>query len=94
MKIFVKIKIFILLLLLGSCVEEETVPLGTQLLVNPNMSMFPDSVKPWRSNRSGGIGVSREVFFTGNRSLFIENHPDSVYSVSGSWSQSYHGPVG
>jgi len=37
--------------------------------------------------------VSREVFFTGNRSLFIENHPDSVYSVSGSWSQSYHGPM-
>ncbi|HSJ69675.1 MAG TPA: hypothetical protein VK921_18480 [Anditalea sp.] len=76
-----------------ACAEEEHVPVGTQLLVNPNMSMFPDSVDPWRSNRSGGIGVSKEIFFTGNRSLFIENHPDSVYLVSGSWSQSYHGPM-
>lgn len=81
------------LLLLVACAEDEHVPVGTQLLVNPNMSMFPDSVNPWRSNRSGGIGVSREVFFTGNRSLFIENHPDSVYLVSGGWSQTYYGPM-
>jgi hypothetical protein len=89
-----KIPKILLVLLLVACTEEEHVPKGTQLLVNPNMSMFPDSVSPWRANRSEaeGMGASRDVFLTGNRSLYIQN-PDSVYILSGSWGQTYSGPL-
>lgn len=75
-----------------ACVEEEHVPVGTQLLVNSNMSKFPDSVDPWSAGRPERMGASRTVFLTGNRSLYIEN-PDSLSLFSGSWTQSYSGPM-
>ncbi|HSJ68482.1 MAG TPA: hypothetical protein VK921_12435 [Anditalea sp.] len=82
----------LILLLLVACVEEEHVPIGTQLLVNTNMSMFHDSVDPWRAGRPERMGASRTVFLSGNRSLYIEN-PDSLSLFSGSWTQSYSGPM-
>ncbi|HSF52543.1 MAG TPA: hypothetical protein VLA71_02270, partial [Algoriphagus sp.] len=60
----VKKSFFHLLLfsLLISCNEEEFLPQGSQLLLNPNLSLYPDSVFPWTPSNSNGIqhGVSRE----------------------------------
>jgi hypothetical protein len=84
--------IFFLLLL--ACTGDDILPAGTELLTNSNLSFYPDSVFPWTSSQSGDIeiGVSKEVFMTGNRSLFIENL-DSLISPSGAWTQTYSGPM-
>jgi hypothetical protein len=84
----------LLLLLLIACADEENVPSGTQLLMNTHISLSPNSVFPWTSVESEGIelGVSKEIFMTGNQSLFIEN-PDSLNTNSGSWTQTYSGPM-
>ncbi|MDX5337855.1 MAG: hypothetical protein LPK25_02435 [Cyclobacteriaceae bacterium] len=85
-----------LLVLLFSCQKEEEdfLPKGAQLMLNPNLSQFPDSVNPWKPSNPDGIqlGVSREVFISGNRSLFIENKTREMASAS-SWSQTYTGPM-
>ncbi|WP_194776271.1 hypothetical protein [Pararhodonellum marinum] len=82
------------ILLLLSCVAEDNIPTGSQLMLNPNLSLYPDSVFPWTAHSTGEIeaGVSHEIFFTGNRSLFIDNQ-DSLAFGSGSWSQTYTGPM-
>ncbi|MFC4874530.1 hypothetical protein [Negadavirga shengliensis] len=84
----------LLLLLLMACVDEDTLPPGTQLMLNPHISLSHDSVFPWTANKSDGIelGVSKEVFMTGIQSLFIENR-DSVNLNYGSWTQTYSGPM-
>lgn len=63
-------------------------------MLNPNLSLYPDSVVPWTPSNSKGIlhGVSREVFMSGNRSLFIENQDSTVVTQS-NWSQTYTGPM-
>lgn len=88
---------FLILLLLTfffSCEEDEFLPVGTQLMLNPNLSLYPDSVNPWKPSNPEGIqlGVSREVFMSGNRSLFIEN-PVREKAEAASWSQNYTGPM-
>ena len=90
-KSFFHILLFSLLL---SCKEEDTLPLGSQLLLNPNLSLYSDSVFPWTPSNSNGIqhGVSREVFVSGNRSLYIEN-PDRTVADASHWSQTYTGPM-
>lgn len=84
----------LLFFLLVACAEEDNVPPGTQFVLNPNISLYHDSVFPWTADKSEGIevGVSKEIFMTGNRSLFIEN-PDSLNFNSGSWRQTYTGPM-
>jgi len=84
----------ILFLLLLACTGEDILPVGTELLTNSNLSYYPDSVIPWTSYQSGNteIGVSKEVFMTGNRSLFVENL-DSLNSGSATWTQTYSGPM-
>ncbi|MDF2156316.1 hypothetical protein [Algoriphagus sp. CAU 1675] len=85
--------IFCLLFLL-SCSEEDYLPRGSQLLLNPNLSLYQDSVFPWAPRFPNEIqyGVSREVFLTGNRSLFIENKERSSAN-SATWIQTYTGPM-
>lgn len=64
-------------------------------MLNPNLSLYPDSVFPWipeTSNNKIESGVSREVFVTGNRSLYLENQ-DSLLAYSSSWTQTYTGPM-
>ncbi|SFG28889.1 hypothetical protein SAMN04487988_102330 [Algoriphagus hitonicola] len=83
------------ILLLVSCEDEDFVPRGSQLLLNPNLSLYEDSVLPWTSTiirNQFETGVTREVFYSGNRSLFIENQ-DSTEFASASWSQTYTGPM-
>lgn len=84
----------ILILLLVACADEDILPAGTQFLPNSNISEYPDSVFPWTSYKLGGteVGVSKEVFMTGNRSLFIENQ-DSLNSGQATWTQTYSGPM-
>lgn len=84
----------IVFLLLISCADEDNLPSGSELLSNTNLSEYPDSVFPWTPSKSEGIilGVSKEVFMTGNRSLFIENL-DSTIARPSSWIQSYSGPM-
>jgi hypothetical protein len=55
-------------------------------MLNPNISLYPDSVFPWTALNLEGIeyGVIEEIFMTGNRSLFIGN-PDSVSTRAGFW---------
>lgn len=86
--------ISILFLLLVACAEEDYLPSGSELLSNTNLSEYPDSVFPWTSYKLGGtdVGVSKEVFMTGNRSLFIENL-DSLNSGQATWTQTYSGPM-
>jgi hypothetical protein len=88
--------LILLLFLLISCSnEEDHLPKGSQLLLNPNLSLYPDSVIPWESSKSRDqfeTGISREVFFTGNRSFFIENKDSTEFAVAG-WSQTYTGPM-
>ncbi|WP_157359693.1 hypothetical protein [Algoriphagus mannitolivorans] len=87
---------FLLLMFLFSCQKEEEdfLPKGAQLMLNPNLSRYSDSVNPWKPSNPDGIqlGVSREVFISGNRSLFIENKTREMASAS-SWSQTYTGPM-
>lgn len=85
---------FLLLLLLGSCAENEDAPIGTQLLGNSNISSSPENVFPWIANKNTGVelGVSKDVFMTGFQSLYIENM-DSTTNNSASWSQTYSGPM-
>lgn len=80
--------------LLIGCTVEDNVPAGAQLMGNPDISLSPDSVFPWTASQSGGteLGVSKGIFMTGNQSLFIEN-PDSLNSGSGTWTQTYSGPM-
>jgi hypothetical protein len=63
-------------------------------MLNPNISLYPDSVFPWMASNLEGIeyGVSEEIFMTGNRSLFIGN-PDSVSTRAGFWTQTYTGQM-
>lgn len=84
----------ILFLLLVACTGDDILPSGTELLTNSNLSFYPDSVFPWTNSQLGDIeiGVSNEVFMTGNRSLFIENL-DSLISPIGNWTQTYSGPM-
>lgn len=88
------LKRFIPILLLLACSNEDYLPAGTDLIANPNISLSPGSPFPWVADQRDGIelGVSKEVFMTGNQSLFIAN-PDSLNSNSGSWSQKYTGPM-
>ncbi|WP_114749678.1 hypothetical protein [Pleomorphovibrio marinus] len=81
-------------LLLACSIEEEPLPTGTQLMLNPNLSQYSDSVSPWTSSQSGSaqIGTSREDFLTGNRSLFIENQ-DPINIHNASWVQTYTGQM-
>lgn len=84
----------ILFFLLVACTGDDILPAGTELLTNSNLSFYPDSVFPWTNRQLGDIeiGVSREVFMAGNRSLFIQNL-DSLISPSGTWTQTYSGPM-
>ncbi|KEO73364.1 hypothetical protein [Anditalea andensis] len=50
----------LLLLVLGACVEEELLTLGSPLLRNSNMSLYPNSALPWKANNTEGMGVSKE----------------------------------
>ncbi|GMQ25594.1 hypothetical protein Aoki45_22760 [Algoriphagus sp. oki45] len=88
------LSILFLLAILFSCQEEDFLPRGTQLMLNPNLSQFPDSVDPWKPSNPDGIqmGVSREVFVSGNRSLFVEN-PVREKASAAAWSQNYTGPM-
>ncbi len=86
----------LLFLLLIGCTVEDNVPAGAQLMANPDISLYPDSVFPWTASQSGGteLGVSEEIFLTGNRSLFIENSDSLNFgSDSGTWTQTYTGPM-
>ena len=87
--------LILLFLLLISCSnDEDYLPRGSQLLLNPNLSLYPDNVTPWAPMIPNGIqyGVSRDVFVTGNRSLFIENKETST-AQSATWTQTYTGPM-
>ncbi len=86
--------ILLLFLLISCSSEEEYLPKGSQLLLNPNLSLYPDNVFPWAPLIPNEIqyGVSREVFLTGNRSLFIENKERSTAN-SATWTQTYTGPM-
>ena len=90
-KSFLYLLLFPLML---SCSEEDPLPGGSQLMLNPNLSLYPDSVFPWTPETTNRIesGVSREVFFSGNRSLYLENQ-DSLIANSASWTQTYTGPM-
>ncbi len=96
MKVGTNFSLILLLFLLISCKsEEDYLPRGSQLLLNPNLSLYPDSVIPWESSKSRDqfeTGISREIFFTGNRSFFIENKDSTEFAVA-SWSQTYTGPM-
>lgn len=95
MKADIKISLLLLLFLLISCnSEEDYLPKGSQLLLNPNLSLYPDSVLPWApmTNNTIQYGVSREVFLTGNRSIFIENKERSTANTA-TWTQTYTGPM-
>lgn len=92
---FKNIFFYVNILLFVSCSsEEEYLPRGSQLLLNPNLSLYPDNVFPWAPLIPNEIqyGVSREVFLTGNRSLFIENKERSTAN-SATWTQTYTGPM-
>ena len=80
--------------MLFSCGQEDTLPKGSQLMLNPNLSLYPDSVFPWTPSNSTGVqhGVSREVFISGNRSLYIEN-PNREVANAAFWKQTYTGPM-
>lgn len=80
--------------ILVSCNEEDALPRGSQVMLNPNLSLYPDSVFPWTPSNSNGIqhGVSREVFVSGNRSLYIDN-PDRTVANASFWTQTYTGPM-
>lgn len=84
----------LLLPLLLSCAEEDPLPRGSQLMLNPNLSLYPDTVSPWTPSNSNGIqhGVSREVFVSGNRSLYIDN-PTREVANAAFWRQTYTGPM-
>ncbi|MFC3416404.1 hypothetical protein [Algoriphagus hitonicola] len=86
--------ILLLFWLISCSSEEEYLPRGSQLLLNPNLSLYPDNVFPWAPLIPNEIqyGVSREVFLTGNRSLFIENKERSTAN-SATWTQTYTGPM-
>lgn len=88
------LNLVLLSMLLFSCGEEDTLPIGSQLMLNPNLSLYPDSVFPWTPSNSNGIqhGVSREVFISGNRSLYIHN-PNRTVANASFWSQTYTGPM-
>lgn len=87
---------FILLsLILFQCdFGDDGLPKNSQLLQNSDISDSPQTVSPWASlgNRGFSIGVSTEVFRSGNRSLFIENI-DSLTLNTASWRQNYRGPM-
>ncbi len=95
MKVGTNFSLILLLFLLISCKsEEDYLPKGSQLLLNPNLSLYPDNVLPWAPMTPNTIqyGVSREVFLTGNRSIFIENKERSTAN-SATWTQTYTGPM-
>lgn len=73
---------------------KDGLPANSQLLRNTDISLTPDSVSPWVPVTSEGfsLGVSQEVFLSGNRSLFIENR-DSLNVNTAIWRQTYNGPM-
>lgn len=80
---------------LTSCMDSsDTVPRGTQLLANTNLSANPSSLSPWNSVSAPGfnLGVSQEVFRSGFQSIFIENL-DSLNENAGTWRQNYNGSL-
>ena len=74
--------------------EEDTLPRGTQLLRNTDLSSNPNSIAPWNSIGSQGfnLGVSTEIFRSGSQSIFIENL-DSLNINLGTWTQTYRGII-
>lgn len=91
---FKTIFLVLVTLLFVSCEEEEFAPRGSQLLLNPNLSLYSDNVFPWAPliPNEFQFGVSREVFLRGNRSLFIENKERSTANAA-TWTQTYTGPM-
>lgn len=91
-------RLFTLLLfsiLISGCIDQkDPIQSGTQLLLNPDLSSSLESVSPWVAVASPGfrLGVSEEVFRSGNRSIFIEND-DLFNENSGTWQQTYSGVV-
>jgi hypothetical protein len=89
---------FLFLLLSGlliSCMEDDAlVPVGSQLLRNTDVSNSLDTVSPWNSVLANPfrVGVSDAIFFSGNRSLFLEG-TDSLATNSVAWVQHYTGPM-
>jgi hypothetical protein len=75
-------------------IVKDGLPANSQLLRNTDISLSPDSVSPWVPVASEGfsLGVSQEVFLSGNRSLFIENQ-DSLNVNTAIWRQTYNGPM-
>lgn len=74
--------------------SRDGLPANSQLLRNTDISRSPDSVSPWVpvANEGFSLGVSQEIFLSGNRSLFIENQ-DSLNVNTAIWRQSYNGPM-
>jgi hypothetical protein len=85
----------LLTVLLFGCIEQSTpLPGGSQLLRNTNLSDSFDNVSPWSAVTSPGfnLGISEEVFRSGNRSIFIEN-TDIFNENTGNWTQVYNGDM-
>jgi hypothetical protein len=76
------------------CAEDDGLPDNTQLLKNSNLTSSDGSVSPWTPISEPGFTLrpDTEVFRSANRSLFIENS-DSLNINSGTWRQSYIGPM-
>lgn len=92
------LRCFFLLLsifLFASCKEDDFLPRGSQLLLNPNLSLYSDSILPWTPSITRNqfeMGINEEVFYSGNRSLYIENKDSTEFALA-SWSQTYTGPM-
>ena len=76
------------------CTMDDGLPANTQLLENPDLASSDGSISPWMAFSEPGftLGSSTEVFRSSNKSLFIENR-DSLNTNSGTWRQSYNGPM-
>lgn len=89
---FKTVFIQLIILFFVSCTEEDFAPRGSQLLLNPNLSLYPDNVFPWVPSNNSSAGVSSDEFVSGNRSLFIQSL-DTAYLGGGNWTQTYTGPM-
>lgn len=90
-----RLLLFCVACLFWGCMErEELVPSGSQLLRNTDLSNSLDTVSPWNSVMATpfNVGVSDEVFFSGNRSLFLEGTTEEA-TGSVAWVQHYTGPM-
>lgn len=83
-----------LIVLFISCTEDDGLPGKAQLLKNPDLASPEGSVSPWMPIIEPGfsLGASTEIFRSANRSLYIENS-DSLNTNSGTWRQTYIGPM-